>query len=374
MMINSASRIRCGITAAMVLAGCKNVDAAREAPKAGPDSVIVVAPAKLSSLTIAVVGSRSERLVANLAAQLVPNEDRTVRVSSPVTGRVRALDAIPGTFVRPGSSLARIVSGDLAQAVSDLAKANAVKASAEANLTRTRDMYDHQVASRKDLEQAETDAAQARAEALRARARIEQLGSASGGISGEYVLRSPIAGEVIERNANPGMEVRSDLGTTLFTVSDLSTLWLTANLFQKDLGNVHPGARLVFHTDAAPGRTFEARVTYVSNALDPSSRTAVLRATLPNADHALKTMETGDAQLYVRDAQPSLIVPTRAIVTHGDASVVFVEIAPKRFVRRTVRVGDDDGESTVILSGLRPGERVVVDGSILLEGEAQHAY
>src|ERR1700730_56069 len=373
-MINIVSRKRCVATATLVLAGCRNVDAAREPPKTGSDSVIVLTPAKLTSLTIATVRSRSERLVANLAAQLVPNEDRTVRVSSPVTGRVRALAAIPGTVGGPGSPLAHIVSGDLAQAVSDLAKANAVMASAEANLTRTRDLYDHHVASRKDLEQAETDAAQARAEALRARARIEQLGSASGGMSGEYVVRSPIAGEVIERNANPGMEVRPDLGTTLFTVSDLSTLWLTANLFQKDLANVRPGARLVFHTDAVPGRTFEARVTYVSNSLDPSSRTAVLRATLPNADHALRTMETGDARLYVHDAQPSLVVPTRAIVTHGDASVVFVETAPNHFVRRAVQVGDDDGESTVILSGLKPGERVVVDGSILLEGEAQHAY
>ena len=374
MMINTASQVRYVLAASLLIASCRKIDAAREAPKSGPDSVIVVAPAKLSSLTIAAVGSRSERLVANLAAQLVPNEDRTVRVSSPVTGRVRALDAIPGTFVRSGSPLAHIVSGDLAQAVSDLAKANAVMASAEANLTRTRDLYEHHVASRKDVEQAETDAAQARAEALRARARIEQLGSASGGMSGEYILRSPIAGEVIERNANPGMEVRPDLGTTLFTVSDLSTLWLTANLFQKDLADVHPGARLVFRTDAVPGRTFEARVTYVSNALDPLSRTAVLRATLPNPDHALRTMETGDARLYVRDAQPSLVVPTRAIITHGDASVVFVETAPNHFVRRAVQVGDDDGESTVILSGLKPGDRVVVDGSILLDGEAQHAY
>ena len=373
-MIGHIARMGCVAAAPLVLAACRNADAAREVPKAGPDSVIVLAPAKSSSLTVATVGARTERLVANLAAQLVPNEDRTVRVSSPVTGRVRALDAIPGTFVRPGSPLAHIVSGDLAQAVSDLAKANAVMASAEANLTRTRDLYEHHVASRKDLEQAETDGTQARAEALRARARIEQLGSTSGGMSGEYVLRSPIAGEVIERNANPGMEVRPDLGTTLFTVSDLATLWLTANLYQKDLANVRPGARLVFRTDAVPGRTFEARVTYVSNALDPSSRTAVLRATLPNPDHALRTMETGDARLYVHDAQPSLVVPTRAIVTHGDASVVFVETALNQFVRRAVKVGDDDGESTVILSGLSPGERVVVDGSILLEGEAQHAY
>ena len=372
--MNEFSRMRCIVAAVLLPAACRNVDAARELPKTGPDSVIVLAPAKLSSLTISTVGSRSERLVANLAAQLVPNEDRTVRVSSPVTGRVRALDAYPGTFVRPGSPLAHIVSGDLAQAASDLAKSNAVMAAAQANLVRTHDLYEHHVASRKDLEQAEADGAQARAEALRARARMEQLGSGLGDVSGEYVLRSPIAGEVIERNANPGMEVRPDLGTTLFTVSDLGTLWLTANLFQKDLANVHPGARLVFRTDALPGRTFEARVTYVSNALDPSSRTAVLRATLPNPDRALRTMETGDARLYVQDAHPSLVVPTRAIVTHGDASVVFVETAPNRFVRRTVQVGDDDGESTVILSGLNPGEHVVVDGSILLEGEAQHAY
>jgi multidrug efflux pump subunit AcrA (membrane-fusion protein) len=112
----------------------------------------------------------------------------------------------------------------------------------------------------------------------------------------------------------------------------------------------------------------------VSNALDPSSRTAVLRATLPNFDHALRMMETGEASLYVQESLPSLVVPTRAIVTHGDASVVFVESAPNRFVRRAVQVGDDDGESTVILSGLRAGERVVIDGSILLEGETQHAY
>jgi len=373
-MMHRITRSGCLTATAVLVVACRNVDAAREAPKSGPDSVITLVPAKLSSLSVAPVGTRTERLVASLAAQLVPNEDRTVRVSSPVTGRVRVLDAVPGTVVRPGSPLAHIVSGDLAQAVSDLAKANAAMASTDANLTRTRDLYEHHVASHRDLEQAETDAAQAKAEALRAQARIEQLGSGSGGISGEYVLRSPIAGEVIERNANPGMEVRPDLGTTLFTVSDLSTLWLTANLFQKDLANVRPGARLVFRTDALPGRTFEARVTYVSNALDPSSRTALLRATLPNPDHSLRTMETGDARLYVQDAQPALVVPTRAIVTHGDALVVFVETAPNRFVRRAVQVGDDDGESTVILSGLKPGERVVVDGSILLEGEAQHAY
>jgi cobalt-zinc-cadmium efflux system membrane fusion protein len=175
--MNDISRIGWIVTTLQLCAvGCRNVDAARELPKAGPDSVIVLTPAKSSSLTVATVGTRTERLVANLAAQLVPNEDRTVRVSSPVTGRVRALDAIPGTFVSPGSPLARIVSGDLAQAVSDLAKANAVLASAEENLTRTRDLYAHNVASRKGLEQSKTEAPQARAQAVRDKDRSDEPG------------------------------------------------------------------------------------------------------------------------------------------------------------------------------------------------------
>ena len=367
-------RPRAILLTAVALLGCSRADAARDVPKTESDSAITLADEKLTSLTVTPVSTRTERLVATLPAQVVPNEDRTVRVSSPVTGRVRALDAIPGAYVEAGSALAHILSGDLAQAVSDLAKANAALAATAANLTRTRDLVQHDVASHRDLEQAETDAAQARAEAVRARTRVEQLGNTEGSVSGEYILKSPIAGEVIERNANPGMEVRPDLGAALFTVSDLQTLWLTANLFQKDLANVKAGARLVFRTDAAPGRAFETRVAYVSSALDPLSRTAVLRATLPNPDHTLKTMETGEARLYVQSTQPSLVIPTRAIVTHGSSSVVFVQTARDRFVRRIVQTGDDDGESTVILAGLAPGEKVVVDGSIFLEGESKHTY
>lgn len=363
----------CRVALLVFLAECRNAEASHDVPPQQPDSVVVVAPAKLSSLGVASVGLRTERLVANLAAQIVPDEDHTVRVNSPVTGRISSLDAVLGSTVSAASPLAHIVSGDLAQARSDLEKSNAVMAQAQATLVRTRDLYEHNVAARKDLEQAESDAAQARAEAARARARIEQLGSGYGGVTGEYVLRSPIRGEVIDRNANPGMEVRPDLGTPLFTISDLGTVWLTANVFQKDLPSVRPGARLVFRTDALPGRTFEARIIYVSNALDPVSRTAIVRATLPNASGSLKTMETGAAGLYVHDTNAALVVPTRAIVTHGDASVVFVATGRNRFVRRAVQLGDDDGESTVVLAGLNPGDRVVVDGSILLEGEGQHA-
>jgi multidrug efflux pump subunit AcrA (membrane-fusion protein) len=130
---------------------------------------------------------------------------------------------------------------------------------------------------------------------------------------------------------------------------------------------------LRFTTDAVPNRAFDATVSYVSGTLDPQTRAALVRATMPNYDHALRPLEVGTAHVLAQAASPLLVVPTRALVTHGNATVVFVEVAPGRYVRRPVTVGDDDGVSAVILSGLSSADRVVVDGSLLLEGESSRA-
>lgn len=355
--------------AALSVAGCGSASEAAARVVARPDSILVLTAEKATGLSIEPAGTRAERLLARLPAQLVPDESRTVRITSPVSGRVVALDAAPGTVLAAHAPLAHIASSELAQASSDLEKSAAVAAQTEAALVRARDLYAHRVNARKDVEQAEADAAQARAEAARARARATLLGG-SGHARGEFVLTSPIAGEVVERSVNPGMEVRPDLGAPLFVVSDLRTLWLTTNVYQHDLPAVLPGARLVFRTDAVPNRAFEARVAFVGSALDPQSHTALVRATLANQDRALRTMETGEVSLYAPDATTTVIVPSRALVTRGERTVVFVELAPRRYVRRSVIVADDDGSVAAIRSGLSAGERVVVDGSLLLEAEA----
>lgn len=354
----------------LAVGGCGGAPDAAARVVSKPDSVVVLSRQKAAGISVEPVGTRAERLLARLPAQLVPDESRTVRVTSPVSGRVAALDAAPGSAVAAGAPLAHLASGDLAQARSEEEKAAAIAAQTQAALIRARDLFAHHVNARKDLEQAEADAAQASAESRRARARVALLGGA-GRVHGEFVLRSPIAGEVIERSLNPGMEVRPDLASPLFVVSDLRSLWLIANVYQHDLPAVRQGARLVFRTDAAPDRAFEARVTYVGSGLDPQSRTAIVRATLPNPDRALRTMETGEASLYAPEATPTIVVPSRALVTRGEHSVVFVELAPHRYVRRTVQVGDDDGSVAAIRSGLAVGERIVVDGSLLLDAEAE---
>jgi cobalt-zinc-cadmium efflux system membrane fusion protein len=355
---------------------CRSAATPAEAHIAVPDGEVQIAQGspKRGSLAIEVVQPATERVIATLPAQVVPDEGHTVRVASPVTGRIVSLDVRAGDRVRSGQPLAHLRSADAVQATSDAAKALAAWNAARAALVRTTDLFEHKVSAARELEQAKADESQARAEYERSQARARQLGMGTTGVSDAYVLRAPVDGVVVERTANPGAEVRPDNGQTLFTISALDAVWLAVSVPQRDLAQVHRGARLRFRTEAAPGRTFEARISFVSDALDPVSRTATARAVLANPGGALRVQATGDAQLLVTESTDAVAIPTRALVTHGTDTVVFVEASPGRFTRRIVSVRDDDGTTATIAAGLTAGERVVTTGSLLLAAEADRAH
>ena len=382
MSMNDCLRIvsMCSFAAMAIVTGCRETPRAAEAasPSVGPNEVrIDPASGKLAYIRSETPVIRRERVIAALPAQVAMNEDRTVRVLTPVAGRVASLDAATGDVVAAGAPLAHIVSGDVAQAASDFTKAQAAAAQTAAALARAEDLFQHRVAPLRDLEQARTDNQQAKAELARARSRLTALGAdgtgGDGGVSSEYLLRAPIGGVVVDRTANPGAEVRPDVPTPLFTITSLDVVWLTASVYQRDLAAMHRGVKLRFTTDAVPGREFTATVTYVSGTLDAQTRTAVVRAEMPNAAHLLRPLETGTARVLAPEAAPVLVIPTKALVTHGNDTVVYLEIAPGRYLRRVVSVGDDDGTTAVILSGVGPNDRVVVDGSLFLEGESERA-
>jgi membrane fusion protein, heavy metal efflux system len=336
-----------------------------------PAGEVWIAPSspQLANIAVDTVRARGERVVAVLPAQLVLDEDHTVRVTSPVAGRVRSLDAAAGDHVAAGQALAHVISSDAAQAQSDLAKAEAALVQVSAALTRAQDLYANHVIALRDLQQAQSDEAQARAERDRAAQRVQQLGAA-GAVGQEFALRAPLAGAVVERTANPGAEVRPDNPQPLFIISALDTLWLTANVYERDLTTVRRGQRVIFTTDAAPGRQFSATISYVSDVLSPDTRTALLRAVLPNPDHTLKTQIFGQVRVLAPDIRNLPVVPSRAVLTRGTDAIVFVQVAPGRFAERVVQVADDDGTTAAVVSGLRTGELVVTRGSIFLQSEA----
>jgi cobalt-zinc-cadmium efflux system membrane fusion protein len=358
-----------------MLAACRaQTDPPRAATPTPPGEVrFEPGSPQLAYLALDTVRTVRERVVAALPAELVMDENHTVRVASPVSGRVVTVDVQLGDRVGPGQALAHIASGDVAQAQSELAKAEATLTVATAARARARDLYEHKVIALKDLQQAESDEAQARAERDRALARVRLLGGATDSVSQTFVLRCPLAGTVVERALNPGAEVRADNPQSLITVTALDTLWLTASVYQRDLGLVRTGQRLLFTTDALPGQRFTARVSYVSSALVRETRTATARAVVANPTRALKPSMVGEARLYTAVDGGAPVVPDDALVTRGTETVVFVGMEPGRFARREVTVGDDDGESAVITSGLRSGELVVTRGSLLLAAEADRA-
>jgi multidrug efflux pump subunit AcrA (membrane-fusion protein) len=141
-------------------------------------------------------------------------------------------------------------------------------------------------------------------------------------------------------------------------------------VYERDLNTVRRGQRVLFTTEALPDRTIAARIVHVSSALDPVTRTATLRALVPNASRALHPLMFGEVRIIAPDSSGLPVVPTLALVTQGDATVVFVQTGPGRFALRPVHVTNDDGQTAVVIDGLRPGEVIVTRGSLLLSAEA----
>jgi cobalt-zinc-cadmium efflux system membrane fusion protein len=303
---------------------------------------------------------------------------KVAHVMSPVTGRVSRIEAQPGQRVKKGDTLAVIESPDVGSAFSDLAKAQAESISAEKDFNRQKELFDVHAGSQRDLEAAQGNYSKAKAELQRASKKAQLLragGASSGGQS--YTLRAPIGGEVIARNVNPGAEVQGQYsgGTVLelFTIGELDTVWVMADLFEMDLGRVKQGTECLVKVVAYPGRVFKGTADWVSETLDPATRTAKVRCKLDNSDRSLKPEMYATAALAV-DRQRTLALPRSAILHLGDQTMAFIDLGTAadgrlRFERRPVSVNEElGGDFLPVVRGISAGERVVISGAILLSG------
>jgi cobalt-zinc-cadmium efflux system membrane fusion protein len=339
------------------------------APERARAAGIVSAPVQLETL--------DRRLIAS--GRVTFDDRRVSHVFSPVNGRITRLIAQSGQPVRKGDPLAVIESPDLGSAYSDYAKARAAMAQAEREYQRQKELFAARAAAQRDLEGAESNERQARAELARAAARVRMLagGKLDDGISQDFILRSPIDGEVIARNINPGVDVQGQYsgGTAveLFTIGELDQVWVIADVFEIDLQQVRVGAPVEVEVVALAGRKLPGHVDWISDNLDPTTRTARVRCALLNPGRALKPEMYAAVAIQV-PGRRALAVPRSAVLRQGEQTVVFREIgvAPggaREFERWPVQVDDEGSDSAVaVLGGLKPGDRVVTAGGILLLG------
>ncbi len=308
-------------------------------------------------------------LMDPVTGKITYDEIRTARVSSPIAGRVIGDIAPLGAPVRKGDTLAVLDSPDLGEAQSAYAAAVADLNLAERNFQRIQELYENGIAPRKEHEQAEDNLTRTRSEAERARLKLANLGARPGRMDNRFSLRASIPGTVTERNINPGMEVRPDLVAPLFVISDLQQLWVQMDIFEKDIGQIHIGTKIVLKVPAYSGRNFNATVSYISQVVDESSRTVKVRCILPNEDGRLLPSMFAAIDVQSDAGDLAIVVPLTALFTENESDWAYVNIGDYHYRRRPVKVGLRLKDRAVILEGLKPGERLVVHGALLLRTE-----
>lgn len=371
------SRLLLPLLLVLALAACKGTPPAEPAQSPPGEAWVTDKQVTEGKIVVEAAGVHAVGAPVVAPARVAFSDLKVAHLFSPVAGRVLKVLSQPGDHVRRGAPLAVIQSPDVGQAFSDLAKAQADLQGAEREHQRQKELFEAHAGARRDLEAAESGFLKARAEFERARAKARLLPAAGpAGVSQDFELRSPIDGEVIFRNINPGMEVQGQYAggqaVELFTVGELDQVWVVSDVFAIDLPRIAPGAEARVSLPSVPGKVFQAKVDWVSGALDPAARTAKVRLTLPNTARELKPEMLGTVEIAGR-TRDALAVPRSAVLRLGDQLIVLVEAgrAPDgriRFERRPVEVDDTGGEWLPVLRGVTAGDRVVTSGGILLVG------
>ncbi|MCJ0765636.1 efflux RND transporter periplasmic adaptor subunit [Variovorax terrae] len=319
----------------------------------------------LLGLTAAAPG---RAITVELPARLVWNEERTQRIYPAFAGRVTAIRADVGQAVQPGTPLAQLASPDFGQAQADTARAQVDVRLTQKALQRQRELFEAGIVARKDLEQSEADAARAQAESLRAEART-RLYSSGSSVNQQLSLNASIAGTVVERNLNPGQELRPDQSgpgvPALFVISDPTSLWVQIDARESEAGTLRAGTSFELSLPALPGQKFEGRVTAASDFIDPSTRTIKVRGVVANPERRLKAEMLATARVE-RQLGSGVLVPASAVVLRGVTQWVFVQVQPGVFEPREVQLGYEGPKEVVVAGGLEVGEQVVSSNALLL--------
>lgn len=304
--------------------------------------------------------------------ELKVDEDAYAEAGSPIQARVVLPVASPGQSVRRGQPLAELESVEVGQARAQRTAAQARAELARKTAERKRGLAEERIVSRGELQRAEADVAEAEADLRGAEASLEALGVGVGkaGRLSNFTLTSPISGTVLERFAVRGQSVEPS--QALFRIGDLSRLWLVVQAPERDAVRMRAGSTANITLAALPGQELRGTVEWVGREVDAHSRTVPVRIVLPNADGRLKPGMFATAWVATgAQGEQVVAVPATALQRMDDQWVVFLPRGQGRFEVRPVERGRDLGSEVAILSGLKPGERVVDEGAFVLRAEAE---
>jgi cobalt-zinc-cadmium efflux system membrane fusion protein len=333
------------------------------------------------------------QLVKSAIGQIAFNEDASTVVLAPFSGRVTRLIARIGDEVKAGDPLFEIDSPEVVQAQTDLIaalqgleKAKSQHALARRTLDRQTGLLGEKATSQREVDQArndftvaETDLGTAQGTLAAARNKLRVIIGRDDAeiarvereriINPLIAVNAPISGTVVGRRVGPGQYVRADNGDTLFTISDMSTMWLKAFVAESDIPLIRVGQELEVSVVALPNRTFRGRVIAIGSASEAQTRRIIVRSEIPNPDRVLKADMFVSFRISVGSEDASPAVPVEAVIREGDVATVWVQSEPEVFERRMVTLGFEQRGRVQIRSGLKAGEVVVSRGAIFVDNE-----
>jgi len=322
------------------------------------------------------LGSGAHNLT--LVGKVAYGEDRYSRISSPLQGRVLEVRAHLGDRVQAGNVLLVLDSQDIAQAYSEYVKEESELQYATRARELAKDLYESKALPLKDLKQAENELIKARAEFRRTKERLlslrvptEELNKPleQQQITSRFEMKSPLTGIVVERNVTPGQSIGGDSGHVLFTVADLDTLQVIADVYERDLALVKEGQFASVTVEAYQDVSFPATVTTIGDVVDPASRTIKLHALVNNKDHRLKPEMFARLHIEVGESTLLLMIPREAVLEEDGKQFVYVVEGADQYVKRDVKVSTISPDQVRVLEGLASGERLVTKGVVLIKGQ-----
>jgi cobalt-zinc-cadmium efflux system membrane fusion protein len=346
-------------------------------PTIGADGSITLNESQLKSITVDAATERQFPQENEAYGSIDFNEDVEVQVFTPYQGRI--LEALPvlGDTVKKGQILFTIESPDLIQAESTLIAAAGVLDLTTRALGRAKDLYAKQALAQKDLEQAESDQMSADGAFKAARDAVRIFGKSDAEIDSmvkrrqidkQLVVPSPVAGVVAARNAQPGLFVQPANPPAPYTVADISTVWLLANVDESDTAAYRVGQAVKVSLMAYPGRTFTGKISRISESVDPNIHRLLVRSEVPDPNHELKPGMFAGFVIETGPPMTSVAAPLDAVVREADGTeTLWVTTDRHHFVQRVVKIGEQREGFRQILEGLKPGELIATSGALLLD-------
>ena len=338
-----------------------------------PENILRIKPEMLRDLriTTAIVEVRRGGEGVHLLGELRVNENAYAEVGAPIAARIVSVLAAPAQAVQKGQELAILQSTELGKTRAELITAQVKLDLARKTLERKRNLAAEKIVPARDVQEAEASFATAEADVRAVRTTLRALGAGDeSSDTSQFVLRTPISGTVIERTAMQGQ--MADPMRPLFRVAEMSRLWLIVHAFERDAVRVklQSAARITFA--ALPGQTFRGNVALIGKQVDADSRTVAVRIEVENVQQLLRPGMSATAFVPIgKETETLIAVPTAALQRLEDNWIVFVPTAKDSFEMRIVGRGRDLGGEIEIVSGLKPGEKVVVEGAFLLKTEAE---